>query len=160
MTDELSTVSEPSDVITAFFGPEWTDLEPSFGELRRHLLSPWFPAVRVRGGRSSFLPSADVADLGDAYEIRLDLPGFSKDQIDARVHGNVVHVTATDLSETEGPKTGTYLRRERVGRSFERIFELPERVVSDQVSARYQDGVLSLTVPKAHPVVEQKVKID
>lgn len=101
---------------------------------------------------------ADVADRGEQYEIQADLPGVSRDQIDVRVIGNAVQLQATPKSPTAG-NGAAYLRRERNWSGYRRIIELPEPIRGEDIRARFEDGVLTVSVPKAHPVVERKVEV-
>ena len=71
----------------------------------------------------------DIVDTGTAYQIRAEVPGVAKDQIDIRVNGNLVEISAEDKSEKTESSPG-YLQRERVVTSFHRAFELPEPVVA------------------------------
>jgi HSP20 family protein len=92
----------------------------------------------------SFLPSADLLDAGDEYRIRLDVPGISKDQLKV----DVADGTLTVRGEREADEKGTYLKRERRHGAFLRSFSLPEPVGKKDITARFKDGVLTLTVKK------------
>lgn len=101
---------------------------------------------------------SDVEDTGAAYEIRADLPGVPKEKIEVRVHGDVVEFGA----ETEAVDESThknYLRRERTCRGFHRAVRLPEPVVGEKVEARYVNGTLQISVPKAHPSADRTVPV-
>lgn len=92
----------------------------------------------------SFLPSADLVDAGNEYHIRLDVPGISKD----RLKVDVADGTLTVRGERDADETGTYLKRERRYGAFLRSFTLPEPVGKKDITARFKDGVLILTVKK------------
>jgi HSP20 family protein len=139
----------------------WSQMDRMFRNFERDFLSTFRrPDVGASPMGVPALPAlADVADRGDVYEIAADLPGVSKDRIDVRVSGNLVQIRAeTDLSKEE--KNKNFLRRERQYSGFQRLIELPEQVDSEGVKARYQDGVLTVTVPKANPIQERKVNVE
>lgn len=92
----------------------------------------------------SFLPHADLLDAGDEYRIRLDVPGISKDRLKVEVADG----TLTVRGERDAEESGTYMKRERRFGAFMRSFTLPEPVGKKDISARFKDGVLTLTVKK------------
>jgi HSP20 family protein len=156
-------VSRLPTIVTAVPGTEpWGPVDRLFNQLSHEFFSSFGP---VEGAWPNLdagavaLPRADVEDKGDSFEIRADIPGVTKDKIDVRVQGNLVTISAENNSETTDDSK-TYVRRERTYQGFQRSLELPEPVVADKVQAQYRDGVLHVTVPKAHPVTEQKVKVE
>jgi HSP20 family protein len=103
----------------------------------------------------------DVVDTGKAYQIKAEVPGISKDQIDIRVTGNVVEISGENKTEKNEDSPG-YLHRERLVTRFHRAFELPEPVVAEKAKAQVVNGVLELELPKqqATPApAETKVKV-
>ncbi|HTT15362.1 MAG TPA: Hsp20/alpha crystallin family protein [Thermoplasmata archaeon] len=130
---------------------------------------PWFAAWLPHGSRFGWVPDAlssaafapalaDVEEKPTLYEIRADLPGFAKDQIDVRVRGDVVEIRAENATASEGEER-QFLRRERTYRGYERAIRLPEPVLGDKVEARYENGTLTVSVPKANPVQDHKVPV-
>jgi HSP20 family protein len=112
-------------------------------------------------GRLFRTAPTDVVDAGTAYQIKAEVPGFAKDQIDIRVTGNVVEISGENKTEKSDNSPG-YLHRERVVNSFHRAFELPESVVPEKAKAQVVNGVLELELPKAKPAAqpaETKVKV-
>jgi HSP20 family protein len=157
---ELARRSAPTRDLAAIYDDDWSQLDRMFDRLRQPFISDWAPLTVAPGTRVAFAPAAlDIEDKGDSYEIRADLPGFPKESIDVRVQGSHVQVHAEQSTASEQKEGGTYLRRERSYRGFDRAFELPEPVASDKVSASYKDGVLNLSIPKAHPVAEKKITV-
>ena len=157
---ELARRTPRTEELALFPDEEFAAFDRLFDRLRQQFLTEWAPFTIGRATDLRFsAPAVDVQDRGDAYEIRADLPGFPKDAIDVRVQDHRVHVHAEQTTKTEAKEGGTYLRRERAFRGFDREFELPESVASDQVRAEYAEGVLTLTVPKVHPVAEKKIPI-
>ena len=90
----------------------------------------------------------DIQDLGDAYLLETDLPGFQKEDIHLDLDDNYLTIRAernTNLEQKD--KRGNYLRRERSYGAFQRSFDV-SAVKVDEIKAQYQDGVLKLTLPK------------
>lgn len=102
----------------------------------------------------------DVTDEGDHYQLTADLPGFKKDDIDISVEDGVLTITAERNEETEDKdQKGRYIRRERTYGSYRRSFDLTE-VDDDNITAKYEDGVLTLALPKKQaPEIESKKSI-
>ncbi len=161
MTTKLSlrTSATPHE-ISAPANP-WVHFDSLFDDLHGQLFFPFGQVFTGESGGQGFLPAlTDIEDKGKHYEVRTELPGVPKEKIDVRVSGNtlVIHAESDTETETES-KEKNYVRRERTYQGFHRSFELPENVLSDKVEARYQDGVLAVTVPKANPVSERKVSV-
>lgn len=94
-----------------------------------------------------FKPQADIIDSTDEYVILLDLPGFSKDEITLALKDQVLRISGNrviEISEHE-----TYKRRERSTGSFTRSFALPEEVKTSDIKAKFDKGVLKITLPKS-----------
>lgn len=92
----------------------------------------------------SFLPDADLIDAGAEYQIRLDVPGMTKDQLKVEVADGSLVVRGERTIETDH----TFIKRERRFGTFHRSFSIPESVTKSDISARFKDGVLTLTVKK------------
>jgi HSP20 family protein len=100
--------------------------------------------------RSEQSPAIDLVDSGDAFTATVDVPGFDRDDITARVSGHTLTIRA-DHSETAETDEGRYLRRERRHRSLERTVRLPAAADPADATARLRNGVLTVTIPKQEP---------
>lgn len=90
----------------------------------------------------------DIKDEGDKYTLEADLPGFDKKDIHLDINGDTLTVSAERHSEhEEKDKKGKYVRCERSYGSYSRSFDL-SGVKSDAITAKYEDGVLKLDMPK------------
>jgi HSP20 family protein len=94
--------------------------------------------------------SVDLADRGEAYEVTVDVPGFDRSEIDARVSDHTLTVTASH-DDTTDESEENYIRRERSNRSLRRTIRLPETADSEAVRARLRNGVLTVTIQKQEP---------
>ena len=94
----------------------------------------------------------DITDEGDSYKLTADLPGFSKDDIKIDVNDNTLTLSAERHSEyEEKEKKGKYIRVERSYGSYSRSFDLTG-IKSDGITASYENGVLTLELPKEEEV--------
>ncbi|MFW5978344.1 MAG: Hsp20/alpha crystallin family protein [Halohasta sp.] len=103
--------------------------------------------------------SVDVADRGDELVVTADLPGFEPDDIDLRVERESLTVSAEyEAEETE--ESGQFHRQERRRESVRRQLPLPESVEAQDASASYNNGVLTVTLPKLDPESSSGYQID
>ena len=106
-----------------------------------------------------FSPQSDAAATEGQYEINLELPGVSLDDIKIEIHDN--NLTVQGEKRTEREETGkTYFFTERTFGAFQRSFRLPPNVVADKIAADFKDGVLAIHVPKAGPAPETSRRIN
>ena len=89
----------------------------------------------------------DIREEDDRYILEADLPGCSRQDVEVTVENDRLTINAQRRQEGESRDQGGYLRRERAWGSFSRSFDL-SRVDADQITAAYNDGVLTLTLPK------------
>ena len=111
------------------------------------------------GTSKNSLMKTDIKDLESGYELAVDLPGFKKDDIKAELKDGYLTISASsDTSRDEKDSSGRYIRRERYSGSCSRSFYVGEAVAKEDIKARFEDGILRLTVPKTEdkPAVEEK----
>ncbi len=136
-----------------------------FGE---NLFDDWmdFPFEReffnrknpLYGKHEKNLMKTDIRETDNSYELDVDLPGFKKDEINAKLENGYLTISATKgLDKDEKDKKGNYIRRERYAGSMTRSFYVGEDVSQEDIHAKFEDGILKLTVPKKDAKkVEQK----
>ena len=100
----------------------------------------------------------DVSDIGDAYKLEAELPGFKKEDISIDIKDERLTISAQRKFENEDEKPN-FVKRERFYGSYSRSFGL-EGINSDAIEASYVDGVLSLILPKQTPVVPESRRIE
>ena len=123
-----------------------------FDDWFRFPAMPSFPDVdRVLYGKHAAREmKTDVREHEDSYEIDMDLPGFKKDQIKLELEQGYLTVSAAKgLDKDETDKKGTVIRQERYAGAMQRSFYVGESLTEEDIKARFENGVLSLTVPKA-----------
>ncbi len=101
------------------------------------------------GKHAKNMMKTDVKETDDTYEVDIDLPGFKKDEINARLENGYLTISAAKcLDKDEKDKKGKYIRKERYAGAMSRSFYVGEGVTQDEINAKYEDGILKLTVPK------------
>lgn len=105
-----------------------------------------------------FAPSCEILDEEKSYKISLDIPGLKQDEIDIEVKDNHLYISG-ERKMSENTKREAYLRSERRYGKFSRVFSLPQNVNADNIEARFENGVLDLTLPKEEKSSTKKIKI-
>jgi len=101
----------------------------------------------------------DIKDLGENYEIDIEMPGVAKENVHAELKKGYLTVSAnTEKNTEEKDEAGKYLRRERYTGSMSRSFYVGNGYTEEDIAAKFENGVLKLTMPKAQPQVEQNAK--
>lgn len=142
----------------------WRDMDSLFDSFRTDFDDLFWPWTRTSGltpYMQDRTPPMNVADLGDHYEMRLEVPGIPKDNIEIQVKENGIEIKA-ECNKSNEEKGKNWLRQECSGTSFYRAVELPEGLKTDDVDAELKDGVLTVRLPKLDPKPEfepKKVKI-
>lgn len=110
------------------------------------------------GKHSKNLMKTDVKETETGYELDIDLPGFKKDEISAHLEDGYLTVSAAKgVDKDEKDNEGRYIRRERYSGSMTRNFYVGNAVTEEDIKAKYEDGILSLSIPKKDPkAVEAK----
>ena len=101
----------------------------------------------------------DVIDKGDKFEIKVDLPGVNKDDINVTVEGARVTLQAESRKEKETKNGERVLHSERTVTSYARSFELPAEVTENGADASFENGVLTLTLPKRATVTSKRLAV-
>jgi HSP20 family protein len=107
----------------------------------------------------AFIPAAELHNLSDSIELKLDLPGVEAKDLDIQVTAKSVSISGDRRSQAETQENGVTRSELRYGQ-FRRVVPLPARVVNDQTKAEYKDGVLTLTLPKAEGDKQTTFKVE
>lgn len=106
----------------------------------------------------TWTPPVDIQETDDAYRIHAELPGLTKDDIQITLENSVLRVSGERKFEKDVNKEN-YHRIERTYGTFSRSFALPTQVTSDKVEAKFDNGVLSIVVPKAEQAKPRRIAI-
>ena len=127
-----------------------------------NLINEFFNDDFFMGGRlmeNSFVPSANVKENSKAFLIELSAPGFNKKDINIEVDDIMLKIYSELKNEVEN-KDESIIKREFHYNSFERSFQLPENVNAEKIKANYNDGILSIEIPKMEKEQKKKRLID
>lgn len=121
------------------------------------LTRDWLNWPLSQSTNNGSVPAVNIKETNDAYELEVAAPGMSKEDFSVELDNNMLVISAEkEHKNEEQDEKGGYARREFSYQSFTRTFSLPERMVKgDQISAKYKDGILQISVPKTD---EAKVK--
>ena len=113
------------------------------------------------GKRVKNLMKTDVKETEKGYELDIDLPGFKKEEVQASLENGYLTISASKgLDKDQQDKKGRYIRRERYTGAMSRSFYVGEGVEQKDIHAKFENGILKLTVPKENPQkVEEKKHI-
>ena len=100
----------------------------------------------------------EVSETDDALEVKASLPGVNPDEVEITVANDVLSVKAAHQETKEDKKRDYYRREIRYG-SFHRSLSLPVSVDSDKAEAKFENGILQLTLPKAEAVRPKQIKV-
>lgn len=98
---------------------------------------------------TSSLMKTDIKENDKGYELAIDLPGFKKENVQIELNEGYLTINAkTEHEDEKKDENGTFLRKERFSGSCSRSFYVGEDISEEDVSAKFTDGILTITVPK------------
>ena len=122
----------------------------------------WGGKNPLYGRHAKNLMKTDVKETDNTYEVDIDLPGFKKDEVTASLNNGYLTISAAKgLDKDKKDENGKYIRRERYAGSMSRSFYVGEDITESDVHAKFEDGILKLTLPKKESAkaVEEKGRI-
>lgn len=132
---------------------------------QRSMFDDFFNRELFNWGNNNFsasrttLPSVNIKELEKAFEVEVAAPGMKKEDFSITLDGNMLTI-ASSREDQQEEKDGKYTRREFSYQSFQRSFELSKDVVDDEnIEARYENGVLRLTIPKKESALAQSPRL-
>lgn len=118
---------------------------------------------RTAGNTNSYtVPRVDVLETNDAYVMHMDLPGLSEKDVEINLKDRVLTIGSIQEAEKEEKKTednSEYIIRERHASCFSRKFSLPQDIVSENVSAEFKNGVLTVSIPRKPEAQPRQISI-
>jgi HSP20 family protein len=128
---------EMDDLFERFFG-ERTSLEPA---------------------ERSWAPALDIAEAKDAISVNVEVPGMEPKDIDISLSGDTLTIKGEKKQEKE-EKNENYYRMERSYGAFSRSVRIPVEVKSEEIKAKYRNGILKITLPKKEEVKPKEIKVE
>ena len=139
---------------TARFSP-WGDVD-WFANRMNRMFGDWDQDELTYG----WVPSVNVEEREDEILLTAELPGMAEDDVDVELENNVLTISGKKREEKEeGEEGGKFHLVERTFGSFRRSFTLPRTVDAESIEARYEDGLLTVHMPKAAEAKSRKIKV-
>ena len=109
----------------------------------------WGRKNPLYGKNANRVMKTDIREHDGGYELDVDLPGFKKDEINVELENCYLTISATKgLDKDEQDKKGKYIRRERYAGAMQRSFYVGDEVTQEDIKAKFEDGILRLSIPK------------
>ena len=108
---------------------------------------------KLYGRRGRNMMKTDIKEKDNCYELEMDLPGFTKDEVKVSLEDGYLTISAAkglDQDEQE-KKSGRYIRRERYAGAWERTFYVGEDITENEIHAAFKDGILKVIIDKPQP---------
>ena len=118
---------------------------PDFREFERDMRNV---DRKLYGHHAAREMKTDVHEHDDHYEMHIDLPGFKKEEITLSLENGYLVVAAAKGLDMDHEKKGKVIRKERYAGAMQRSFYVGEDITEEDIKAKYEHGVLSLTIPK------------
>lgn len=136
----------------------WSDLENMSSRLARFFEDS--PLRTQDNGGSAWLPAVNVAEGKDGLVLTAELPGMKEEDVSIEIENNVLTISGEKVEQrTEGEDERRYHVWERSYGAFQRSFTLPRTVKADEITARFDDGVLTIDLPKAAEAKGRRIEI-
>lgn len=125
-----------------------------------HPLLDDFLAPFNRLGSTMRTPDTDVVEAADGIQVRVELPGMRNEDIDVSLENSILTISGEkkEYREEGGEKEQYHLSERRWGR-FSRVFVLPREVEAERIEARYENGVLTLSIPKSERAKPRRIEV-
>jgi HSP20 family protein len=138
---------------------------PGFGrlsdlrdEIDRLFESPLTELTRTSQLLSGWTPALDVYEDKENFTVKAELPGMKKEEIEVSLHEGMLSISGERKSESKHEDAEVY-RTERFFGRFQRTVNLPAAVAAEKVKAAYQDGVLTITLPKTEEAKPKHIDV-
>ncbi len=124
------------------------------------LLDVWGSHRSAEATKGAFMPRVDIKDKKECYEITAELPGVKKADLHVTLRNGMLSIEAEVRQEDKEEKDGKLIRQERRYGKFLRSFDVGNEIRESDISAAFEDGVLSVTALKAQPQAPQARRIE
>ena len=109
----------------------------------------WGRKNPLYGKNANKIMKTDIREHDGGYELDVDIPGFKKDEINVELENGYLTISAAKgLDKDEQDKKGKYIRRERYAGAMQRSFYVGDEVTQEDIKARFEDGILRVSIPK------------
>lgn len=157
-TSNSSSISPVSNYYNDFFESFRRNMQNMQNMMEETWPNSIFPTLKTYSPFELFdrmtdirMPLCDVMDKGDRYEVTLEIPGIDKDKVDVKSTKNSVTISGKQAEKTK-EKGKNYVYSERSYKSFHRQIPFPQEILPTRITAKVNNGVLEIDLPKKQPV--------
>ena len=131
------------------FDDDWFDFDRDFWDWFDFDRDFWGRKNPLYGKNAKNIMKTDIREHDEGYELDVDLPGFKKDEISVELDDGYLTISAAKgLDKDEQEKKGKYIRKERYAGAMQRSFYVGDAVTQEDIKAKFEDGILKLSIPK------------
>ncbi|HNP94316.1 MAG TPA: Hsp20/alpha crystallin family protein [Cyclobacteriaceae bacterium] len=124
------------------------------------IIDKFFNESIQKSGMNTFVPKVDIIESEKAFELQVEVPGMNKEDFKIEVNDNYLTISGERKLSSEKKEKNFHSIETSYG-TFTRSFTLPENVNADKIHAKYNNGILELTVPKDEKkVLKSTIKVD
>ncbi|MCB0489177.1 MAG: Hsp20/alpha crystallin family protein [Cyclobacteriaceae bacterium] len=124
------------------------------------IIDKFFNESMQKSGMNTFVPKVDISENDKAFELQVEVPGMNKEDFKIEVNDNYLTISGERKLSSEKREKNFHSIETSYG-TFTRSFTLPENVNADKINAKYNNGILELTVPKDEKkVLKSTIKVD
>ncbi|OUS10830.1 molecular chaperone Hsp20 [Nonlabens dokdonensis] len=106
----------------------------------------------------AFLPAVNVSEKDDSFTLEMIIPGFKKEDVTIEVENDLLSISS-EVEQSNEETTEQFTRKEFTKQSFKRSFNLPETVNQDGIDAGYENGILTISLPKKEEALPQPKRL-
>lgn len=129
------------------------------GTFRNNVFDDFFGAPFFTARSTDNMMKTDIKENDAGYELTVDLPGIRKEDVKAELNDGYLTISAeSSTSNDEKDDKGRYICRERYSGSYSRSFYIGDGITQSDISAKFENGTLKLTVPKKEAIPEKQTK--
>ena len=140
--------------LPSVFGENLMDIFDDFDRSFAHGMSR--PEHALYGKNAAHMMKTDVKETDEGYEVDVDLPGFKKEEIKLELNGGYLTISTQKTLQKE--QKGRIIRQERYSGTMQRSFYVGDGITEEDIKAKYENGVLSLMIPKKEAKREPEKK--
>jgi HSP20 family protein len=126
--------------------------------LRQHPLSNLIDELFYNNNatENNYIPSVNISEKENAFEMQFQVPGIKKEDINIHIEKGLLTIQHEHKTEVTTNSTNKYIRKEFSVKSFKRTFSIDDKIDADKIDANYQDGILTLVLPKKEALIAPK----
>ena len=113
----------------------------------------------LTGSMRTFQPDIDISETDEAFIVKGEIPGIDPENLDVSITGQVLTIKGEKKEEKEEKQEGIHTKERRFG-SFSRSFSIPCEIDEEKIDAKFDKGVLTLTLPKAEVTKKKPIQIE